>query len=66
MDDQSQIVGNGIVKPDTNEIESISILADEESVRAGKRTTVYVIEFTIDGQKFITKRSYSEFRYLYK
>ena len=66
LSDASQIQGNGLVKPDANEITDIKIVEDEEATRNNKRTTIYVIEYYIDGQRYITKRSYSEFRYMYK
>ena len=47
-------------------IENISVTKNEETIRFDKPTVVYVIEYYIRGHRFVSKRSYSEFLYLYK
>lgn len=48
-----------------NNIENIAVVGHEDTMRFDKQTILYKIEFYIRGQKVVTKRSNSEFRYLY-
>lgn len=54
------------LKEDVQNIEDIQIITFEEIMRNDKPTVLYVIVYHIKGQKFVTKRSYSEFDNLYK
>ncbi len=44
---------------------AIGIIEAEEILRFDKKTMMYVVEYYISGTKYIAKRSYSEFKYLY-
>jgi len=54
------------LRDEINNIDSIGVIRHEDTMRFDKPTIVYIIEYYIKGHRFITKRSYSEFLYLYK
>jgi hypothetical protein len=54
------------LKNDVGNIESIEVVGVEEIIRFDKKTSAYQIEFYINKERFFTKRSYNEFKSLYK
>lgn len=54
------------LREEITNIENIAVTHHEETIRFDKATVVYVIEYYIRGHKFTSRRSYSEFLYLYK
>ena len=54
------------MKNEVGNIESIEVVGVEEIIRLDKKTIVYQIEFYIRKERFLTKRSYNEFKNLYK
>lgn len=54
------------LKEEIQNIEDIHVIKTEDVMRGDKLKTLYVIVYHIRGQKFVTKRSYSEFDNLYK
>jgi len=54
------------LREEITNIENISVTHHEETIRFDKPTVVYVIEYFIRGHKFTSRRSYSEFLYLFK
>lgn len=54
------------LKDEINNVDLISVINFEDTMRFDKQTILYIIEYYIKGHRFITKRSYSEFLYLWK